>query len=317
MGLALADVATKQLGLFFYSPLEDRLQTFFPSVKKEIVYYPESDGKPMADNTKQFNWIVKIKEGFELLFANDPDVFIAGDLLWYPVEGNNKIRVAPDTMIVFGRPKGDRGSYRSWDEEDIDPQIVFEILSPGNRKKEMDKKLKFYEQYKVEEYYVYDPYKIIFTAYIRSGRKLNFVETVHGWDSPRLNVHFKVSNKDLRIFAPDGREFISPLETSFKLNDAVIKQQKAEATAKTERQIAGDAVIKQHQAEAIAKTERQIADDAVIKQHQAEAIAKTERQTADDAVVRQHEAEAKANAEYQRAEHLAKKLKELGIVIEL
>ncbi|MEA1967424.1 MAG: hypothetical protein U9N77_04315, partial [Thermodesulfobacteriota bacterium] len=55
--------------------------------KKGVVYYPESDGKPMADNTKQFNWIVKIKEGFELLFAENPDVFIAGDLLWYPVEG--------------------------------------------------------------------------------------------------------------------------------------------------------------------------------------------------------------------------------------
>ncbi len=48
--------------------------------------YPDSDGNPMADNTEQFRWIVVIKENLELLFANFPDVFVAGDLLWYPVE---------------------------------------------------------------------------------------------------------------------------------------------------------------------------------------------------------------------------------------
>ncbi len=53
-----------------------------------------------------------IKENLEILFANNDDVFVAGDLLWYPVQGNNTIRLAPDAMVVFGRPKGDRGSYR-------------------------------------------------------------------------------------------------------------------------------------------------------------------------------------------------------------
>jgi len=86
--------------------------------KPEIIY-PDSDGQPMADNTKQFRWIVTIKENLEILFAEVPDVFVAGDLLWYPIEGNNKTRIAPDAMVVFGRPKGDspsetlceRGSY--------------------------------------------------------------------------------------------------------------------------------------------------------------------------------------------------------------
>src|ERR687886_1873665 len=99
--------------------------------------YPDSDGQPMADNTKQFRLIVVIKENLELLFANVADVFVAGDLLWYPVEGDNKLRQAPDAMVVFGRPKGDRGSYKQWEEENIPPQVVFEILSPGNRLKGM------------------------------------------------------------------------------------------------------------------------------------------------------------------------------------
>jgi hypothetical protein len=74
------------------------------------ITYPDSDGQLMADNTKQFNWIVRIKENLEVLFADHPDIFVAGDLLWYPVEGNNTIRRAPDVMVAFGRPKGDRGS---------------------------------------------------------------------------------------------------------------------------------------------------------------------------------------------------------------
>ncbi|WP_372673848.1 hypothetical protein [Cylindrospermopsis raciborskii] len=66
----------------------------------------------LADNTKQFTWIVKIKENLEVIFKSNPDVFVAGDLFWYPAKGSNRIKLAPDTMVVFGRPKGQRGSYR-------------------------------------------------------------------------------------------------------------------------------------------------------------------------------------------------------------
>ncbi len=38
----------------------------------ESIIYPDSDGKPMADNTKQFDWIVTIKGGLEVLFRS-PD----------------------------------------------------------------------------------------------------------------------------------------------------------------------------------------------------------------------------------------------------
>lgn len=78
---------------------------------KQQVIYPESDGQPIADNTKQFRWIVTIQGGLEALFKYEPNVFVAGDLLWYPVEGDNTIRKAPDVMVVFGRPKGDHGFY--------------------------------------------------------------------------------------------------------------------------------------------------------------------------------------------------------------
>lgn len=124
-----------------------------PSPQSEVMY-PDSDGKPIADNTKQFRWIVTIKENLEWLFADNSSVFVAGDLLWYPVEGDNRICTAPDVMVVFGIPKGDRGSYRQWEENNIAPQVVFEILSLGNTRVETNRKLLFYDRFGVEEYYL-------------------------------------------------------------------------------------------------------------------------------------------------------------------
>ena len=91
---------------------------------------------------------------------------MAGDLLWYSVEGNNKLRQAPDVMVVFGVEKGDRGYYQKCQENNIAPQVVFEILSPGNTPKEMNRKLLFYNRYGVEEYYIYDPQKNSFTGWL-------------------------------------------------------------------------------------------------------------------------------------------------------
>ncbi len=33
------------------------------SVAQKPITYPESNGKPMADNTKQFRWIVTVQGG--------------------------------------------------------------------------------------------------------------------------------------------------------------------------------------------------------------------------------------------------------------
>ncbi len=183
-----------------------------PTEAAAALIYPDSDGQPMADNTKQFRWIVVIKENLEILFAAVADVFIAGDLLWYPIEGDNKTRQAPDVMVAFGRPKGDRGSYKQWEEDNIAPQVVFEILSPGNRLKEMTKKLHFYERYGVEEYYIYDPDRIDLVGLERSGDKLEVIEEMNGWVSPRLGIRFELKPDTLEIFSPSGQRFLTPVE---------------------------------------------------------------------------------------------------------
>ncbi len=205
------------------------VQQLQPDASAQIDY-PDSDGQPMADNTKQFRWIVVIKENLELLFADDPQMFVAGDLLWYPVEGDNTIRQAPDAMVVMGRPKGDRGSYRQWAEGGIAPQVVFEILSPGNRFGEMLRKLGFYDRYGVKEYYIYDPDKLELTGLQRGEAGLEVIDAIDGWVSPRLQIRFQMADSGLEIYRPDGQRFLTYTELG-----QLLEQERERAEQERER----------------------------------------------------------------------------------
>lgn len=187
-------------------------------LSKTDVIYPDSDGQPMADNTKQFRWIVTIKENLEFIYKDDPNVFVAGDLLWYAVEGNPKVRQALDAMIIFGRPKGDRGSYKQWVEDGIAPQVVFEILSPGNRGGEMARKFDFYQTYGVQEYYVYDPDNVELIGWQRAEHTLRPIPDTSDWTSPLLKIKFKLQPDTLEIYRPDGTPFCTLAESEDKLN---------------------------------------------------------------------------------------------------
>jgi Uma2 family endonuclease len=176
------------------------------------VFYPESDGRPMAENTEQFNWIVLLVESLKALFADDSNVFVAGDLLWYPVQGRVDISLAPDAMVAFGRPMGFRGSYKQWEEGGSAPQVVFEVLSPNNTALEMLDKFNAYTRYGVEEYYVYDPDKKEFRGWLRRGDKLEPVANVEGFQSPRLKLRFWLTVEGLKVERPDGAAFQTHLE---------------------------------------------------------------------------------------------------------
>ena len=175
--------------------------------KQSTIIYPESDGKPMAENTKQLRLITVIYGNLSWSFASDEMVFVAGDLLWYPVEGNPKITQAPDIMVAFGARKGDRGSYKQWEENNIAPQVVFEILSPSNTQKEMYKKLLFYNSYGEEEYYTYDPENNELSGFLRLDGNLNMIGSMDNWISPRLGIRFDMSGEELQLYHSNGEIF--------------------------------------------------------------------------------------------------------------
>ncbi len=199
-------------------------------VPTESVVYPDRDGKRMADNTRQYEWIVTIKGNLDAICIGDRAAFVAGDNLIYPVRNDPTIRTAPDVYVAFGRPRGHRGSYRVWEEDGVFPQVVFEVLSPGNTPREMDRKRQFYRRYGAEEYYVYDPDRNRLQGWLRVGRRFAVVRTMHNHISPRLGIRFDMLGLELRIYAPDGRPF-----TTFAELVARADAETARADAQTAR----------------------------------------------------------------------------------
>lgn len=212
-----------------------------PDLEKELReeerIYPGSDGKPIADNTKQLRWIVTIYTGLAGMFKDNPNVFVAADLLWYPERGHPEIRVAPDVLVVFGRPKGDRSAYRQWREENTPLHVVFEIMSPSNRFHEMMDKLAFYDKYGVEEYYLYDPDRGALDGWIRREGRLQPIEQLQGWVSPLLGVQFGLDEDGrLILVRPDGQRFLSPEEIEAQREEALRLAEEERERAERERQ---------------------------------------------------------------------------------
>jgi Uma2 family endonuclease len=203
---------------------------------KRKIEYPDSDGQPMSDNTVQFRWIQTLQGGLDALFREDPLVFVAGDLSWYPVEGDNTVKTAPDVMAVFGRPKGDRGSYRQWEEDGIAPHVVFEIVSPVNRAGQLISKFQFYDHYGVEEFYIYDPETKDLKVWIRRQDALQEIAEPDGWASPRLGVRLDLSSGELRVLRPDGRPLVSYVELAEESERERQRAERERQRAERERQ---------------------------------------------------------------------------------
>ncbi|MGB0560404.1 MAG: Uma2 family endonuclease [Spirulinaceae cyanobacterium] len=205
--------------------------------------YPDSDGQPMADNTEQYEWIVRLVTNLKHLLK-DEVAFVAGDLLWYPVQverDETPPRQAPDVLVALGRPAGYRGSYRQWEEEHIAPQVIFEILSPSNTRQEMVKKQQFYEDYGVLEAYYYDPQRQEFWAYVR-GQVNDRCALINAsdlpWTSPLLGIHFRQDEAGLHVFYPNGEPFTNP-EVGLSERDAAQAQRDAaqEREQQTQQQL--------------------------------------------------------------------------------
>jgi Uma2 family endonuclease len=277
--------------MLFTSPLASsytgNMNVLLPHSQPDL--YPDSDGLPMSDNTLQWECMVTLKEGLEAQYADDPNVFVAGDLLWYPVLGHPEIRTGADVMTVHGRPKGYRGSYKQWEEGGLPLQTTFEILSPGNRPAEMRRKFLFYERYGVEEYYVYDPYTNVWQGWLRGDDgQLHAIASMEGWVSPRLGIRFSMQAGDLELYHPDNRRFTTFVELAKKVDAEKTRADHAETEAK----------------KAKAKAQKAKAEVGKAKAEVGKAKAKAKK------------AQAEAEKERERAERLAERLRSLGITLD-
>ena len=126
-----------------------------PAHATEAVYYPETDGKPMAESDLHREIMFFMIHLLQRFFTGQ-QVYVSGNLLLYYEKGNPRKSVAPDCFVVFGVEPRRRRVYKLW-EEGHGPEIVFEVSSHSTQRQDVGKKMQLYAQLGVREYFIYDP----------------------------------------------------------------------------------------------------------------------------------------------------------------
>jgi Uma2 family endonuclease len=118
--------------------------------------YPESDGRPMGETDLHIDETIAIRLMLEGYYAERKDVYVTGNNLIYYEQGNVAARVSPDVYVVHGVPKGQRRTYKLW-EEKKPPSVVIEVTSKGTWLEDEGTKRALYARVGVKEYFLYDP----------------------------------------------------------------------------------------------------------------------------------------------------------------
>jgi Uma2 family endonuclease len=169
------------------------------------VYYPESDGKPMAETEFHLEETIYLIEALKDRYRDEQDVYVGGDMFLYYVEGNPRHVVAPDVFVAFGVPKRKRRIYKLW-EEGQPPTLVVEVTSADSRREDQVGKRELYERLGVAEYILYDPLGEYLNPRIQGFRMLAgsyvpipFLEESRSLQSRAVGLTFRLEDSRLRL----------------------------------------------------------------------------------------------------------------------
>lgn len=171
-------------------------------------FYVESDGKPMGETPRHVRNMRYILQPLDNWFADDPNVFVGGNMFVHYEEGNRNRHVSPDVFVVQGVPKQpERRNYLVWVERK-GPDWVLELTSRSTRNEDLHIKMAIYRDVlRVKEYFLFDP----FAEYLdpplqghRLGRKhyQPIVPEKGRLPSQVLGLHLEADGELLRLYDP-------------------------------------------------------------------------------------------------------------------
>ena len=204
------------------------------------VYYPESDGQPMAETDVHRDQMTDLILTLRQYYRSDANVYVSGNLLLYYVEGDPRRSVAPDVFVVQGVPSHRRRIYKLW-EEGRSPDVVFEITSSSTRREDLDTKRGLYERLEVQEYFLFDPLGDYLRPRLQGHRLIEgHYEPVEPLAAERLpsevlGLQLRVREDQLRLYDPLGQRWLpTPADADEARRLAEAHAAVAEARALTE-----------------------------------------------------------------------------------
>ena len=120
----------------------------------EDVEYPE--GNWIAQSVWHGDAVSQATVALKHHFRKRENVLVAMELVVYYERGNDKVCLQPDVQVVFGVQRGNRSSYKVW-EEGKAADFVLEVASPSTADKDARHKAQEYARIGVREYWRLDP----------------------------------------------------------------------------------------------------------------------------------------------------------------
>ena len=111
----------------------------------------------MAETDHHRDQMVDTIKTLQSFFADDPMVYVSGNLLIFYVPGNKRRHISPDVFVVIGVRNGKRLNYIVW-EEGKGPDVAIELTSSTTQSEDRKKKFLIYQDIlRVREYFLFDP----------------------------------------------------------------------------------------------------------------------------------------------------------------
>jgi len=120
------------------------------------IEYPESDGQPIGETDFHITATLLLLQMLRDHFENDPQIYVASDLMFYYERGNPRAVKALDILVVKGVGKHKRRVYKLWEESAV-PCTIFEITSKQTAQADLTTKYELYERLGIKEYFLFDP----------------------------------------------------------------------------------------------------------------------------------------------------------------
>jgi len=179
--------------------------------------WPESDGKPMAENATNRIQMTNLIFAFEQALAPRVRFCVGGNQMMYYDLTDRRKHVSPDVYVALDVAPGIREKWQTWREGGLFLQVVFEITSESTVKTDLGSKRSLYARLGVQEYYVYDPASDLrppFQCFWRQGYRLLPVPVPNNSIfSPALGLELRVVGSWLRVIDPaTGLPYLTPEE---------------------------------------------------------------------------------------------------------
>ena len=209
-----------------------------PALVPTLIDYPDSDGCPMPEGGFQFNSLTYAVMALRVHFQYRQDVYVAGNMLLYDVEGDRQSSISPDVFVAFGVPGHTRSSYLLWEE--TVPAFVMEIASASTVERDRVLKRDRYAGLGIREYWQYDPLGALLTPplqgfVLESGAyaalpSSALADGAVGVYSPVLSLHVRMVGEMLRFHDPaTGRDLLTHAEEARARQDAEARLSELEA----------------------------------------------------------------------------------------